>query len=577
MQDSSSSLRSADNNNSDPEATSHVLDNEFQRCHKVYRDELPLKIDRIKQHWNALQCSQNEVDAAGELRQITHNLAGSCVGFGFGSIRATARRLEILFDGLLKTAHYPPGAELCAEIDTLIQALEDADMTHAEVTSPVSPTSRALHTPTPVMTSGNAQSAEGKLLFLVADEASLGRQLTQELEHYGYRVRMFNELSGLSVAVSATPPAAILMEMSWPADRYAGVAAIKNLRQNHAAPLPILFMSASAGLSDRLEAVRADGCDYLSKPIDIHELVEKLDTLTSRAESAPYRVLMVEDKCDVVTDYEHLLTQAGMEVVCTRDAVEAMQLLIEFQPDVIVIDVHASAVSGLELAAVIRQQRAYAGTPILFFSDAASVDQQLQALRRGVDAVLTKPIAPHQLGAVIAAWVQRARALQSLLVHDGLTGLLNRRHTLEQLYLLTSYAKRKNTEFSLCLLDIDEFKVVNDRYGHLTGDRVIKSLARFLRRYLRKTDVIGHYGGEEFVIILPDADSAIAQRLMNEVRREFSDISQYSETGEFAVTFSTGIAAFPTYDNPTLLVLRADEALYQAKRDGRNRVVVARQ
>jgi diguanylate cyclase (GGDEF)-like protein len=125
------------------------------------------------------------------------------------------------------------------------------------------------------------------------------------------------------------------------------------------------------------------------------------------------------------------------------------------------------------------------------------------------------------------------------------------------------------------MLDIDHFKSVNDTYGHPTGDRVLKNLARILQQRLRQTDVIGRYGGEEFAVILVGADGENAIRLMNEIRERFGQLRQQSDDKEFFVTLSCGTAESHHYNSITDLGSAADKALYQAKRTGRNRVVLA--
>ncbi len=125
------------------------------------------------------------------------------------------------------------------------------------------------------------------------------------------------------------------------------------------------------------------------------------------------------------------------------------------------------------------------------------------------------------------------------------------------------------------MLDIDRFKSVNDTYGHWTGDTVIKTLAQILRQRLRKTDIVGRYGGEEFAVILPNTDAGNAFRVLDGIRDGFARFRQRAASETFYVTFSCGIAPYPPFDAPPLLNQKADEALYRAKEGGRNRVVSA--
>lgn len=123
------------------------------------------------------------------------------------------------------------------------------------------------------------------------------------------------------------------------------------------------------------------------------------------------------------------------------------------------------------------------------------------------------------------------------------------------------------------MLDIDNFKSVNDRFGHAIGDKVLRSLAQMLTLRLRRADIIGRYGGEEFIIILPNSDVPEAVELLDDLREAFSQIVHLAHTDEFQVTFSGGVAGFPHYDNASSLSEAADKALYSAKHQGRNRIL----
>ena len=158
---------------------------------------------------------------------------------------------------------------------------------------------------------------------------------------------------------------------------------------------------------------------------------------------------------------------------------------------------------------------------------------------------------------------------------DSLTGLLNHSHLNQSLSKEVQRAERVGRPLCFAMIDLDLFKKVNDSHGHLTGDRVLKSLARYLQDRLRKTDLIGRYGGEEFGIILFNVDIENAKRIMDNIREDFSKIEQEAGERRFHVTFSCGIASYPDFDGPGPLTEAADGALYDAKENGRNQVVTA--
>ena len=134
---------------------------------------------------------------------------------------------------------------------------------------------------------------------------------------------------------------------------------------------------------------------------------------------------------------------------------------------------------------------------------------------------------------------------------------------------------RQNNKLSYVMLDIDNFKQVNDSYGHAAGDIVLKSLARLLKQRLRKTDYIGRYGGEEFAIVMPDTDSATAYKVIDELRATFADLQHNVQGQLIQTTFSAGVACFPDYWSAAELGKQADMSLYQAKQAGRDRIIKA--
>ena len=346
--------------------------------------------------------------------------------------------------------------------------------------------------------------------------------------------------------------------------------------------LSVIFISARGDLTARLQAVHASGEAYFTKPVDIGRLIDRLDILTARQSPEPYRILIVEDEKMLATHYELILQQAGMATTVITDPMHVMQPLVDFRPDLILMDIYMPNYGGKELAKAIRQQDAYVSIPIVFLSNETNIESQLEAMHFGVDDFLAKPIEAEHLVSSIEHRVERARILRSFMDRDSLTGLLNHTKIKEQLDIEASRAKREDSKLSCAMIDIDYFKSVNDTYGHSTGDRILKNLSRLLRQRFRKTDSIGRYGGEEFAVLLPDTDGPTATKIIDEIRAAFAQIRHQFDDAEFYVTFSCGVSSLPPYEDANQLTEdanqlteEADKALYEAKSAGRNRVVLA--
>ncbi|HTF57206.1 MAG TPA: diguanylate cyclase, partial [Planctomycetota bacterium] len=317
------------------------------------------------------------------------------------------------------------------------------------------------------------------------------------------------------------------------------------------------------------------GSGYFPRPVNISSLIDQLELLTSHYSQEPYRILIVDDEEATAERFRVVVEEAGMAGRVVTDPRQISGPLVEFRPDLILMDIYMPGCNGLELAAVIRQQEAFVGIPIVFLSSETDIGRQLGALRLGGDDFLTKPIAEDRLVASLTARAQRARVLRSFMVRDSLTGVLNHSRTKAQLQIEVARSRRQGRRLAYAMIDIDHFKEVNDRHGHPTGDRVILSLSRLLQNRLRKTDIIGRYGGDEFAVILPDADGPTALKVLAEICDGFSHIRHASERGEFGATFSGGVAILTEAGDAGRLNEAADRALYEAKNQGRNRVVLA--
>jgi diguanylate cyclase (GGDEF)-like protein len=217
---------------------------------------------------------------------------------------------------------------------------------------------------------------------------------------------------------------------------------------------------------------------------------------------------------------------------------------------------------------------AYSALPIVYLSAESKVGMQVEALRLGGDQFLMKPFNPVLLAAVVKTRIERFRETRRSARNDGLTGLLN--HTAAKSRLQAMAGQRAASgKLTVAMVDIDYFKSINDTYGHPVGDQVIRGLAWLLKGRLRSIDLIGRYGGEEFIIALPDVDLTQARSVIDRIRSDFSALPHAYPGGALYATFSAGLAALPLFNTAADLTEAADRALMEAKRHGRNRVEAA--
>lgn len=533
---------------------------------EAYAAKLPVKFDEIGKVWSDIADDNGSLkENIILLHRLVHSIAGSGATFGYNTLSQQARTIEQIVNSWLTEGaqHINNDREKVSGLLTLFRETTFTPDKEEAVISAVSSESQA-------------KQQKKSLIYMLEDDAVLAKKLSAQLTRYNYIVETFAYAGELKAAIKSTQPALLIADITLPEGRTVGLDIVREIRSDIAPDLSVIFTSARDDFDIRLQAVRAGGETYFAKPLNIDQLIDRLDQMTCREKPDPYRILVIDDDTSLAEHYALILRQAGMEVSVTSNPENIFHDIARCNPEFILMDMHMPECSGMELAKLIRQQDAYISIPIVFLSTESNINKQLSALGLGGDDFLNKPIQNNHLVLSVTARVQRARQLSNLMSQDSLTGLLKHTSIKQQLEAELSRAKRLNSTLCYVMIDIDHFKKVNDTYGHMTGDRVIKSLARMLQHRLRKTDSIGRYGGEEFALVLPDTDIKNAKRIVEEIQRRFSELKFQFNKQEFNVTLSAGIACYPVLDKGSEINQAADKALYQAKKKGRNRTELDR-
>jgi len=533
--------------------------------------DLPERMGRIRAGWEAVLREGWEGDAWRELHREVHSLAGAGATFGCDTLGKLAKALELHLKEAVDSGAVEDAA--LARAESMLKCLQqEIDVTcgavPAEVEEDAAPSREAGAAPP-------THEVAKRLIYVVQQGGERDDELHRQLAHFGCRVRVLDTPDALVDAVARRRPDGVLIDFTLQEQDVGPLRRAAELGRHEGALLPMLCLSHDKSLPARLLAVRAGCRGYLSRPLDASVLIDRLEQLGPHPGQEPYRVLVVEDDEELAAHFGTILDQAGFDTRVVSDPMQAIDVLGDFAAELILMDLYMPDCNGTELAAVIRQEDAYVGVPIIYLSGETDLGTQIEAISEGGDEFLTKPIKPALLVAAVRARAQRARILGSYLKRDGLSGLLNHSSTKEALEVEMARARRRGAPLAFAMIDLDHFKQVNDSHGHPVGDRVIKSLARLLSQRLRKTDVVGRFGGEEFAIILPDTPLEDARRVLDELRESFAALSHQAESGQFRVSFSCGVAEMADTTRPGELIRNADAALYQAKNQGRNRVIAA--
>jgi diguanylate cyclase (GGDEF)-like protein len=304
------------------------------------------------------------------------------------------------------------------------------------------------------------------------------------------------------------------------------------------------------------------------------------------------RILVVDDVPDNVDILDARLSSRGYEVVTATNGQEALDRVHGEAPHLILCDVMMPVIDGFEVSRRIKSDTSLPFIPIILVTAKDTAEDIVEGLEAGADDYISKPYNFKELEARVRAMLRIKRLqdeldqknrelevankrLRKLSITDGLTGLFNHRHVHELLRDEWERSLRSGEPVGVAMLDLDRFKSINDTYGHPTGDVVLYETARIISETAREIDMVGRYGGEEFIAILPNTDEDAAAHFAERVREAVEAHLYRDEENEIRMTVSCGVASAPLEgtDSPEALLKMADEALYSAKTSGRNRVI----
>ncbi|MSP43236.1 MAG: PleD family two-component system response regulator [Alphaproteobacteria bacterium] len=446
---------------------------------------------------------------------------------------------------------------------------------------------------------------------LVVDDVPANVKLLEaklSAEYYEV-ITAVNGQQAIEVA-QAEMPDIILLDVMMPV--MDGFTACRKLKENvQLRHIPVIMITALDQPADRVQGLLAGADDFISKPIKNNPLFPRVrslirlkmmtDELRARDITGQSlgladlpnwedhtevkgRILIVDDQSRSSARVSGALNEAGHDAQVVDDSIAALKRARAETFDLIIVSLSIRNYDGLRLCSQLRTAEETRTVPLLIIVEDPEDASLARGLDMGVNDYLVRPIESNELFARIRTQLRWRRyedrlrhnlhlSLQ-MAVTDGLTGLYNRRYMESHLQIQTMRAKQEDRPISLLMIDIDFFKHINDAHGHDAGDKILKQFALGISRNIRGIDLACRFGGEEFVVIMPETDMAIASLVAERIR-------QYTETFSFdcgagapiAMTASIGVTSLVGADDtPESILRRADAALYRAKNDGRNRV-----
>jgi two-component system cell cycle response regulator len=452
--------------------------------------------------------------------------------------------------------------------------------------------------------------------ILVADDVLCNVKLLEaRLKAEYYTVIVAYDGEEAMDLVAKQQPDIILLDIMMP--KMNGFEVCKELKNDPLTThIPIIMVTALHDAHDRVQGINAGADDFLTKPIDETALSARIKSLTRLKMIIDELRLRGETNAEIggvagnsIMDYSNQIFDANILVVdedvfqaeqiynvlkhrfrsikILSDPVEALKVGIKNNYDLIISDMQFSKTDGLRLCSKFRSKVETRYTPILILSEDYDKNNLVKALDVGANDYLTVPLDEGELIARVNSQVKRKRYQDALRMNlfnnaemsikDPLTNCYNRRYFDAHLRNIVKDSVEKDRRLSLMILDIDYFKMVNDSFGHSAGDELLKQVQKRISENIRVTDLLARFGGEEFVVVMPDTNVSdaytIAERIRKFIAKEPFILADKNATHN--ITVSIGIAEMQGSDLDDIkkFIVRADKYLYKAKNSGRNRVV----
>ncbi len=308
----------------------------------------------------------------------------------------------------------------------------------------------------------------------------------------------------------------------------------------------------------------------LAKPVEPNSFSQWVDIKLNPLENKP-RFLVVDDDSHFLAGLTLALGREKMQVFSIQDPEKSLEAITDIRPHLIMLDIAMPGLNGLELLAMIKQAPQFCFIPVIIVTGSETYKHRLAAWKLGADDFVLKSQAVEMVPR-IRARLRDAVQKQNLTRIDALTGLSNRRLFEEEYEAMASTAQAQRWQVSIAIIDLDNFKRINDTYGHSTGDMVLREFGALLKSRFRSSDLVCRYGGEEFAMVLMAVDVSKATKLLKSVQETLQNKKFMAGEKQFGISFSAGVASILPGKTAKSALINADKALYKAKNSGKGKI-----
>ncbi len=559
----------------------------WQECRQSYCDRLLI----IQTAVTALEQGTLTPEQQQSATQEAHTLIGSLGSFGLDAASQLSRQVQQLLkrSDTLSPSELTQLSQLIAQLQTHLDSPANphpSPDSRPEIQSPTEPQPLAI----PKEIKGAIappDSSPFPSLLIVDDDLPLAQMLAKEALSGGWQVKIATTLQDAQRFLNESLVDTILLDIHLSDNTGNGLDFLAMVR--HQSPdVPVVMLTADENFEERVEAARLGSRCFLQKPIAPAQVLAALTQVLQQSSRSNAHLLIVDDDPALLQFLSNLLQPCGYFITTLSQPQQFWQTLEQTAPDLLILDVElctppaepssndalVSPLSGIELCQVIRSDLRWNRVPVLFLSVHADIETVQRSFAAGADDFLSKPVVALDLLTRIKTRLEQRKLWQANDL-DELTGVSLRRKALLDLTRLMRLAQRQKQPLSLAILDLDHFKQVNDQYGHAAGDQVLRYLGQLLHQLVRQEDVVGRWGGEEFIVGMYGISKQDGVRRLEEVLNRLHQFIFQDHSGQpFQVTFSAGVAQLPD-DGSDLqrLYCLADKALYRAKAAGRKQIL----
>lgn len=577
-----------------PERQTHAAISEaWQR----YQPSLVTRLATLDEAIQALEAQTLSESLRSSAEQQAHKLAGSLGMFGFPDGSVLVRDLEQCFarlEGRLSGGISQVGASeaevshlksLVARLYRMVEQKPNWEVPTVGRENPIEPASansdnrsllkEAVETEVEL---SDPRQTQNPLLLVVDDDWHLTEELRSCGLSWEIQVEVASSMEQARAMLAQIKPDVVLLDLTFPDTPDDGLVLLEEITTQFP-QIPVLVFTVRDGFSDRVAVARLGGRAFLPKPIPPHQVLESVRDILQRTRTASRpRILAVDDDPMLLKVVERFLQPWGIELRTLEDPRRFWETLEATVPDLLILDVQMPYISGIDLCQVVRNDNTWNELPILFLSadqDAKTIHRLYQA---GADDYIAKPVTEPELVTRIFNRLERIQLLRAIAETDPLTGVANRTQSTKELHRYLRLANTYQQPMCVVVLDVDNFRKINEKMGHETGDRVLHRLGMILRQKFRSDDVVARWGGEEFVIGMYGMNQKDGMRRLSEILEKLqAEVFVVGGYPPLQIAFSGGIAEYPSHGKDLQSLYRAAaRALAQAKSAGGDRVFTAR-